>query len=173
MAQFRVTKYNPRYRDASGAYRPDEWTSISEIGRNFDGVVFTGTDYVRAEKQYVAVADRFLSLLRVETLTVVGLEARLGGSIADLVSVGRRFLALTSIEEGARLRKQEALVCMRYILRELLWCKLVGDDGVFFHFGYDYYMYLGCDADVSKDQLEMPGMFIEPFQSPYFYDDED
>lgn len=31
--QYRVTKYNPEYRK-NGTYMRDEWTSISDIGKN-------------------------------------------------------------------------------------------------------------------------------------------
>jgi len=35
--EYRVTKYDPAWRDASGAYIVDEWTSVTDIGRAFGG----------------------------------------------------------------------------------------------------------------------------------------
>ena len=32
---------------------------------------------------------------------------------------------------------------VRLILPEFLWCKLESKTGLYFHFGYDYYMYCG------------------------------
>jgi|SRR5687767_8429806 len=34
MNEYRITKYDPRLRDSSGAYSlPEEWTSYSDVGR--------------------------------------------------------------------------------------------------------------------------------------------
>jgi hypothetical protein len=48
MFEYRVTKYDPAHRAASGAYR-DEWTSFSDIGRSFGGVILTVEQYQRIE----------------------------------------------------------------------------------------------------------------------------
>ena len=46
--QFRVTKYDPRFRDPSGAYMREEWTAVSDIGRTFGGVTLLPTSQRRA-----------------------------------------------------------------------------------------------------------------------------
>jgi hypothetical protein len=33
MIEYRVTKYDPAHRDSTGVYFRDEWTSVSDIGR--------------------------------------------------------------------------------------------------------------------------------------------
>ncbi|MGC1498282.1 MAG: hypothetical protein WA790_20925 [Sulfitobacter sp.] len=45
----------------------------------------------------------------------------------------------------------------------------------FIHVGYDYYMYVGLNAvnDRTITQIEESGLFVEPFFSPYFLDEED
>ncbi len=56
----------------------------------------------------------------------------------------------------------------RLILRSYFWCILRSED-IFVHFGYDYYMYIGCKkkcCDVIKT-IEKTGLFVEPFESPY------
>ena len=45
MVEYRVTKYNPASRDASGAYVADGWTSVTDIGGAFGGVVLTENEY--------------------------------------------------------------------------------------------------------------------------------
>ena len=57
--QYRVTKYNPAFRDQSGAYTKDEWTFFGQIGRTFSGVPFTFDEYERVEQAYVQTALSF------------------------------------------------------------------------------------------------------------------
>lgn len=72
--QFRVTKYDPAHRDSHGAYRHEEWTSFSDIGRRFSGKILTQADYDAVEDAYVVSAIGFLKQTGVDTLTACGLE---------------------------------------------------------------------------------------------------
>ena len=73
--EYRVTKYNPAFRESSGAYTQDEWTSVSDIGGFFDGIILTTEDYHRVENAYVAAACSFLRESgRSMSLAIVGLE---------------------------------------------------------------------------------------------------
>jgi hypothetical protein len=74
--EYRVTKYNPAFRNDYGpnagagwnpAVRIDaapftkfEWTTFKEIGETFSGVVFTREEYDRVEDAYVQAAGAFL-----------------------------------------------------------------------------------------------------------------
>lgn len=60
MFEYRITKYDPALRSASGAYARKEWTSRSDIGCSFEGVVLTLAAYQRVEDAYVDVALAFL-----------------------------------------------------------------------------------------------------------------
>ena len=59
MIEYRVTKYNPALRDARGAYIADEWTSVADIGCEFNGVVLTDSEYRRVEQTYIDSALAF------------------------------------------------------------------------------------------------------------------
>ena len=48
-----ITKYNPIYRNEFGLYQKNEWTSISDVGKQYDGKEFTLEDYLRIEEKYV------------------------------------------------------------------------------------------------------------------------
>ena len=74
MKEYRVTKYNPAFRDSSGAYTGKEWISFGDIGRSFDGVKLTAEAYERVEDAYVAAAIAFLCESAVPHLAVRGLE---------------------------------------------------------------------------------------------------
>ncbi|MFF3667742.1 hypothetical protein [Microtetraspora malaysiensis] len=54
-----MTKYDPRLRDASGAFVGDDWTSICEIGQTFDGRVLTRRRYEQVESAYLMAVELF------------------------------------------------------------------------------------------------------------------
>ena len=78
MHQFRVTKYDPAYRDHRGAFMRNEWISYGDIGRIFDYLIFTEVEYHRVEDAYASVAIAFLRESAVTHLSVMGLENRAG-----------------------------------------------------------------------------------------------
>ena len=56
---------------------------------------------------------------------------------------------------------------VRMTLREVIWCKMIGDNGVYLHFGYDYYMYIGSNIEAASLGAPPQGMFYEEMESPY------
>jgi len=55
---YRVTKYDPVLRDASGAYTGDDWIMFEQIGQTFDGVPLTLATYLDVEARHlVALAS--------------------------------------------------------------------------------------------------------------------
>ncbi len=155
MPEFRITKYDPRHRNAEGAYTRDEWTAFSHIGREFDGQVLTDAEYRRVEDAYVSVAVAFLREAGFHALVAQGVE-NAGGSIY-------------APAEGERLSLVRLGDVIRRILREEFWCRLQGDNGWFIHIGWDYYLYLGVEQEC-PEALRLAaerGLFVEPCVSPY------
>jgi hypothetical protein len=72
--EFRVTKYDPAHRTRRGAYTRDEWTSVSDIGRAFSGVVLTEAEYRRVEDAYTTAGVAYLREAGLPSLAVAGLE---------------------------------------------------------------------------------------------------
>ena len=126
--EYRVTKYDPAFRDADGAYTRDEWTSVSEIGKSFGGVVLTRDEYERVERAYVEAAMAFLREAEVLSLTIAGLENYAGHPLA--------------FSEGSLLSLEHIAEVIPQVLREAFWCRLEGPE-MFLHFGWDYYLYIG------------------------------
>jgi hypothetical protein len=158
--EYRVTKYDPAFRDAIGAYTRDEWTAASDIGRSFGSVVLTPEEYQRVEDAYVAVALSFLSESRQSTLTVDGLENARNYPI--------------DFSEGSTLCLERLGPVIRLVLREMFWCRLEGRTG-YLHFGWDYYMYVGvpCPCPESQELARRLGLFVEEDSSPYKRDRQD
>ena len=153
MLQYRITKYNPAHRDASGAYLAEDWTSRSEIGQSFGNVLLTSKAYQAVEDAYVSVAEAFLKEAGVTKLAVKGLEFH-----------GDK----PPVSEGESLAVQQVSGVIRAVLRERFWCRLEGE-GAFVHVGYDYYMYVGISRDCphAYAAAKARNLYVEEFDSPY------
>ena len=154
MFEYRVTKYDPAFRDAGGAHTRDEWIAVRDIGRSFNGTPLTNSEYQRVESAYTASALGFLLESGVSSLTVRGLENHRGAHLAFL--------------DGDVISLEQVEAILSRVLREEFWCKLEGHNS-FIHVGWDYYMFLGVPLACPKsEQLAASlGLFVEPFQSPY------
>ncbi|UTE72069.1 hypothetical protein M1I95_17665 [Rossellomorea marisflavi] len=173
--QWRVTKYNPTFRDEHGYYTLiEEWTSPSDIGETFDGNELTLDDYLRVEEAYINSAIAFMEESGIQSVRVLGLE----GSITE---EDRASFLYESEFEGVVL-KEDSLVdldalhlIMKMVLRDFIWCQLYDGDQFFIHFGTDYYMYVGshvnCPAAIEWSATH--GLFVESEPSPYGISEED
>jgi hypothetical protein len=152
--EYRVTKYNPAFRNLAGGYTREEWTSVKDVGRLFGGIVLTQEEYGRIEYAYVQVALAFLREAGLSSLRVQGLE---NGRGHDLAFGENTVLTIDQVGD-----------VIRRVLNEEFWCRLEGDDG-FVHVGWDYYMYIGVsrlcpEAEARAGNL---GLYVEEFRSPY------
>lgn len=165
---WRITKYNPAFRDERGAYLKDEWTSLSDVGKSFDWEVLTFEAYRKIEDAYVSTALSFVSEAGLDGLTITHLETkRVSGARAE---------DLWGIAFDPKLARTGAVISVealddvcRLALREVLWCKLESGDGFYIHFGYDYYMYVGgrVPSERSIAHGRRQGLFVEEMESPY------
>ena len=167
MLSLRATKYNPKNRDDTGQGYCSEWISVSDIGSVFAGERLTPEAYLRVEDNYVKVVEAFLLALKQPILEITYFEKKYGEEHVPESILNLRPANLADIGMGSKLNKKEIGPCVRQNLREVLWCKLQGPSGIYIHFGYDFYMYLGCNEDVSLEKIQVDGIFLEPFPSPY------
>jgi hypothetical protein len=152
--EYRITKYNPAYRDQTGAYLREDWISISGIGKSFNGEVLTRDEYERVENAYITAALAFLHEAHLSSLRVAGLENPRGLPLA--------------ISEGRILSLEQVGDVIRRNLREEFWCRLEGTNG-FVHIGWDYYMYVGVahPCPTARARAAELGLFVEELPSPY------
>lgn len=157
---YRVTQYDPRDRDADGAYTGQlGWLS----------------DEGPVEAAYLEAVRGFLDECAVVEVTVR--DPEWSGADPD-----RRPLAAdhplarvlgTRAErwvDGATLTADEAVEVVRWMLRNHLWCRLEGSRGVAVHVGWDLYVYVTVDRPcvVSVAAAERLGLFPERLErSPY------
>jgi hypothetical protein len=154
MPQFRVTKYNPKYRDSSGAYTRDDWTSYSQVGQACSGKRLTLEEYQQVESAYINAAVAFMQEAAIQELVVRGLET------------APKYRA--SITEGLSVKTAQLSEVLRALLRNQYWCRLEGH-AAYVHVGYDFYMYVGvptaCPA--AEATSKQSGLFVEALPSPY------
>ncbi len=151
--EYRVTKYNPAFRDQSGAYTKVEWTFFKQIGQTFSGVPFASDEYERVEEAYIQAALSFLRESGLLSMRVAGLE---NPRSQPLDVQNDSVLPLNRIGE-----------IIRRILREEFWCRLEGTDS-FIHFGWNYYMYIGVPhpCPTAQGRAAELGLYVEEFASP-------
>jgi len=156
--EYRVSKYNPAFRDRAGAYTKVDWTGFKQIGQTFSGVLLTSDEYERVEESYAQAALSFLRESGLPSMTVHGLE---NSRRQPLDFQNNSILPLDRIDE-----------IIRRILREEFWCRLEGSNS-FVHFGWDFHMYIGvphpCPA-AERKAAEL-GLYVEEFTSPYTEDE--
>lgn len=169
MLWYRITKYNPAYRDASGAYIKDEWISFSDVGKYYNDEIFSIQEYERVEQAYIQAIVKLMHFFGIDQLKCIYCwkpEKKLIDTTVpqEWVSVYDR------IRRGSIISGNEIEVLLRLILRDYLVCKLAYRDQFFVHFGYDYYMYVGVPYDCASalQEIQKTGLFVEEIPvSPY------
>jgi hypothetical protein len=156
--EYRVTKYNPAFRDQSGAYTKVEWTLFRQIGQTFSGVLLTSDEYERVEETYIQAALSFLRESGLLSMRIAGLE--------------NPRKQLLDFQNDSVLPLDRIGEIIRRILREEFWCRLEGSDS-FIHFGWDYYMYIGVPhpCPTARARAAELGLYVEEFASPYVEDE--
>ncbi len=154
MFEFRVTKYDPTFRNSTGAYTRDEWTSFRDIGQMFAGVKLTEQEYHRIEDAYAMSAVGFMQEAGVTFLSISGLE---NSAAQPFPFVENQFIEMACLD-----------TVIRRVLRGECWFRLESSIA-FLHFGWDYYMYVGVIRTCPRSEAlsRELGLFVEPFKSPY------
>ncbi len=164
MFYYRITKYNPTFRDKDGTYHKKEWTSYSDIGRVYEKQLFTLESYLKTEAAYCSAIIDFMNCLDLTQLRVRSLEMVDFNKNSDAYSDKVKNL----LNENSTIERDALLLIVPLVLREIVWFKLESKE-MFVHFGYDYYMYIGsksaCEAAV--DTVRESGLFVESYESPY------
>jgi len=150
--QYRVTKYNPDLESY------DEWTDISDVGNSYSGIEFTLQEYKRVESTYV---DAIFSLMKAEKV-----ESLILSNFWDGFDYSDKELTLA---EGKEFQNDSLKRVIQLILREEIGGQLTSKKGMFVHFGYDYYMYIGISNNYPEviSSIRSSGLYVEPFNSPY------
>ncbi|WP_165224334.1 hypothetical protein [Aquisphaera insulae] len=167
MICIRATKYDPSKRDNQGLYTFNEFTSASDVGKKIGDINVSVEIYLFSDDAYVLCVRRLLEASRVSSLRILQLEDKRGTTLLDSEIEKLRPASLGPVYEGMVVSGTNLDKVVRMTLRELIWCKLIGDNGVYVNFGYDYYMYIGSNIDMISLGEPPQGMFYEEMESPY------
>jgi hypothetical protein len=173
---YRITKYNPDFRDEDGAFQGEDWISISDVGKNFSGRILTFEEYLSVENKYVSSVLHFFNETDLKNLSVVGLEQKQDQkrNVEDARFSGIDYKK-KNFREGVEIDGSNLPQLCRLVLREIIWCRLESGQDFYIHFGYDYYMYIGTSVwpDASVNFAKELGLFVEEMESPYLESPEE
>lgn len=171
MNLYQITKYNPKHRDVNGKYLQDEWTSIHDIGRVYNGAIFSDNEYIQVENAYINAIKIIIGQCKIDKMYIKNLEKY--KEINDILDCIKRypqfypdkFISIfKTVTEGNAIKTDDVYAISRLILREDLWCELHSQDNIFeIHFGYDYYMKIVCNElneKITKSIVDL-GLFVE------------
>ena len=171
MNRYRISKYDPSFRDERGYFTGEDWTSFSDIGKEYHGTVLTNLQYTAVEAKYIDAVMTVLRQNQVHTMIVGKLEKR--SSTAALKEMLDRChlpfppsdaAFVSRIKDGARLDMTEIEKTVKLVLRDCFWCELSSESGAAkVEFGYDFYVYLqgvNIDADTIAS-FRSEGIYIE------------
>jgi hypothetical protein len=156
--KYRISKYNPRYRNVVGFYEKEEWTHFGQVGTKIDGRVLTRKRYQRVEKAYL---DTIRDLLR------ESMVSRL--QIARLRLIGNMSPTIKTLRQKQWVDIATVIKLCRLSLREQLEVDLRVPRRVYLHFGSDFYVYVGLPTAIPNAiaRAEKRGIYIEDKASPY------
>ena len=150
--EFRVSKY---YKNLdTGMPLPNLWTSISDIGQIFGEHHLTYAEYEQVERRYLQLIEQVCLALDIPQLQITSLENPFN---------------ICPYPNNSLVYDLEQIVDIaRDCLREKYWCRLQSKK-LYFHFGYDYYLYIGSPFDFFQMSTfaSRVGLFIEEIKSPY------
>ena len=159
MYSYRVTKYNPKYRNKDGIYTLDEWTSISDF--NNEDLTRKYTPY---EDAYINAIYEFMKINDIKNLYIDEIEIDY-----ENIKCSNINLDIKQLTNNRVLSKNEISDVTKALLREIIYAKLKSDDKMEVHFGYDYYMYILSKKKVIGNSFLFNDvkLYIEEFKSPY------
>ncbi len=119
MLNWRISKYNPKFRNEKSEYKKDEWTSCYDIGKVYNEKEFSVKDYMAVENSYINVLLSFLDITNTTVLIVKNLEKyndniNINGS--SLIYTEEMIKLFESIEENSVLDINYILNLSRLIL---------------------------------------------------------
>lgn len=172
MNRYRITRYNPKYRDKNGIFLLDTWTSWADIGRKYEEYgnnVLTLKEYLLTETQYVQVILDILKIKNVKKLKIQQLEkyrtvfdsARLLKSKDIFLNEDEKYI-ISSVENNKEYYLKDIEKVITLILRDCFWCILQAlDVNLRVKFGYDLYVYIECDYIDEKLFDSFDKLYIE------------
>lgn len=120
MDYFRVSKYNPAMQQGV------DWTSIFDVGKYYNGKMFTLEMYKKIEKQYIDFVIEVVQISKIDKVKILYLEN------ADS----------TPWKAGKQFDIGQISSFIQDCLEERCWGQFIADQ-LIWECGYDFYMHIG------------------------------
>lgn len=166
---YRLSKYNPAYRNNEGAYRKNEWTSICDIGTEYDDGILTVSTYLKVEESYCKVVKAILEKYSESSFSIQRVERYVDTTSASLIvnkygidfSINDIF-HFNAIKQNHKISIDEVEFYLKFLLRELVWYVLVGKE-ISITVGHDYYVHLQSKnpLETFEDYVANEGLYLE------------
>ena len=159
---YRISKYNPEFRDQQGRYmKQEEWTSISDIGKLKDsnGNILTIEEYLKVENAYIQTCKKFFELNSVESLKIVNVNFHEVVKDSDSPQDVELQNFLNSFAEKQEVNSSEIKSAIQTVLRELGDFQLQSET-LAIAAGYDYYLYIASELEFDENKLNIDGVDI-------------
>lgn len=151
--QYLITKFDPQYRDSHGCYTRNEWTDISDIGKEFEGKVFTALEYLETESNYVNVLNYLMKICDVTCFTVSGLEKHKSNDWNPQIYTQAQHNTFDLIDEGKKFTDETVIDAFRLCLRGDIFCRFYSQNDHFvFHADGEMYFHIIC-RELSKEEV--------------------
>lgn len=166
-----ILKYRPQNYDCEGKYIVDEWTSMSDIGKSFNGKKFTLKEYLHIEQQHVNVINAIMSSTKCKYLTIKYIEAD-KKVIMERMKSSRFCVEDSLLQSSIVFLKKGKNICsknldniIRLALREYIYVILYNKKyNLQVEFGYDYYLYISCPLNNTTLEkiVQDNGLYLDP-----------
>lgn len=151
--RYLITKHDPNFVDEFGTYTKDEWNSIDDIGKIYDGIVFTPEMYVETENRYADVLRFLMNEKGVSRFIVMGLEKCNCNNSNFVFYTALQSELKKNICEGMSLTKDMAIEVLRLCLRGDIFCHVYSPDNHFvFETEGDFYFSVTCE-ELKKNEI--------------------
>lgn len=158
MNMYRIAKYDLNgYVD--GIFTLDEWTDYSDIGNIFSGKKLTQEMYEEIETKYIQSAQDIFMADHQKELSITNLQ---------------KYQSNLTWKNHQIIDKLHLGGIIRDCLRNKCWCRL-STENFYIHFGYDFYMYIGCSlsCDIVTKICAGNQLYVIECESPYLTIDQD
>jgi hypothetical protein len=167
MFEYRITKYNPLFRDSRGAYTKDDWTSVSDFSGDYETSKFS--EYLMVENAYLFAIESIAKLNKINGFYYSRIEKNRHLNSFPDISLSDSRKIIKTMKPMRKYPLPNVLKVSQLCLREQTWCMIYSRKEMFVHFGYDYYMYIGSKANIQPliTSITDRGLFVEVMKSPY------
>ncbi len=128
----------------------DNWTAVSDIGKQFGNSVLSKEIYVDVENKCLNVIKEFVSNSGYENFEVLSFEDYRRGDTDSDRKFGLENYDL-EIDKGSVLDINQVVAVSKMCLREIFWVKLGVVSSIYITFGHDFKVLLGCEKPISVD----------------------